>query len=82
MGTNFADVVKSLIGLINVIIPVLAAAAMVFFFIGIVRFVYNNSDEKAHIKDKELIIWGLVAIFVLFSIWGIVRLLITSFFPS
>lgn len=75
---TFKALVGQLIGLINIIIPVLAAAALALFFVGVVRFIYNTS-EHGRIGDKQLIVWGLVAIFVLFSLWGIVRLLTRSF---
>ena len=78
-GITFKALVGQIIGLINIIVPVLAAAALVVFFIGIVRFVYRNANERGHIADKELIVWGLLAIFVLFSLWGLVSLLKRSF---
>ncbi len=68
---SFAALVGKFIGLINTIIPLLVAIALVFFFIGLVRFIYESSDSHGHAEGKELIVWGLVAMFVLVSVWGI-----------
>ena len=66
--------VNQLVGLINVIIPLLASLALLAFFWGLVKYIYATSDTKGHEDGKELIIWGLVAMFVLFSVWGIINL--------
>lgn len=71
-----------LVGLINGIIPVVAGIAIVVFFWGLVRYIYSAGDERVHANGKELITWGLLALFVLFSIWGILGLLQRSLLPS
>lgn len=45
------------------------AAALVFFW-GLVKFIYQPEDTE---KGKNLMIWGLIAIFVMFSIWSIIK---------
>lgn len=71
---TFADLVGSILGVFNIILPVLAALGVVFFMYGVVRYVYNR-DPKA---GKE-ILWSIVALFVLFSVWGILRLMMSTF---
>lgn len=75
---DLRGVVVQIISLINYIIPVLITAALVLFFWGIVRFVYNTSDPHAKSTDKQILVWGLIAMFVLTSVWGLVRLLCSS----
>lgn len=60
------------------IIPLLYAIAFIAFLIGIVRYFFFGGEE-AREKGKQFILWGLVGFFVIFSIWGIVKLLLTSF---
>ena len=71
---SFAGLVGQLVGVINAIIPVLGSVALLIFFWGLVKYVYASGDAHGHNDGKELIIWGLVAMFVLFSVWGIVNL--------
>lgn len=60
------------------IIPLLYAIAFIAFLIGIVRYFFFGGEE-AREKGKQLIVWGLVGFFVIFSVWGIVRLLLSTF---
>ena len=54
----------------------LMTAAFVVFFYGIVRFIYDrsNGDDTRLEKDKEAMLWGLIALFVMVSTWGIIKL--------
>lgn len=74
-GTTFASLVNSLIGIINIIIPVLLAAMLVFFFFGIVKYIAQAGGKR----DSKTMLWSLIAIFVLLSTWGILRILTNTF---
>lgn len=52
----------------------LASATVVFFF-GIVQFIWaaRSGEAKAMEEGKSFMVWGLIALFVMFSVWGIVR---------
>ncbi len=52
-----------------------ATAAMVAFFYGIVQFIWGSRDGKPEVmtKGKSFMVWGLVSLFVMFSVWGIVN---------
>ena len=81
-GATFATIVSSIVSLINITIGVLATLAVVAFFVGLVRYIRESGDAHAHTEAKERIIWSLVALFVLFSVWGILALMGTAFFGS
>lgn len=77
-GTTFASLVGSIIGLINATIPVLIAAAVVFFMLGAVKYVRSQGEKK----NRDMIVWSLVALFVIVSVWGILRLACATFTSS
>ncbi|MEK7227443.1 MAG: hypothetical protein AAB641_00950 [Patescibacteria group bacterium] len=72
---TFADIIKIFTGLISLAVPVVAALALLAFLKGLVAFIAKAGDEKSHAEGKNLMVWGLVALFVMVSIWGIVRFL-------
>lgn len=76
---TFKTLVANLIGLINYIVPVLIAAALAIFFWGLVRMIYRAGDAKGIGVDRQLMTWGLVGLFVMVSVWGIVRVLQEAF---
>lgn len=57
------------------VIPLLYALAFLFFLIGMVRFFFSQSDEGRE-SGRTFALWGVVGIIVLFTVWGIVRLLL------
>ena len=50
---------------------------MIFFW-GLVRYIYS-AGEGEHREGRDLMLWGLLALFVLFSIYGILRVLDNEF---
>lgn len=76
VGTlTFCILIKKVTAIIAMAIPIVGGLALLAFFIGIARFVFAAGDSEAHKSGKQLMIWGLVALFVMFSVWGIIRLL-------
>ncbi len=81
-GSTFSSAIQSIIGIINMLVGVLAALALVVFFIGLVRYIKDAADAKGHAEGRERIIWSLIALFILFSIWGILMLMTQTFFGT
>ncbi len=79
-SSTFLSVSQSLVSFIDLIIGVLAPLALVIFFWGLVRYIYKSDDEGERARGRETILWSLVAIFILFSVWGILALLNIAFF--
>lgn len=56
---------------INQATPVLVSAAVLYFIYGVVTFVIaGDADKKAEARQK--VIQGIIGIFVIVSLWGIV----------
>ncbi len=70
--TDFKCAVGFVIGYITLLIPLLATLALLVFVYGLALFIKNSSGEKAGEAAKALMIQGLVGLFVMFSVWGIV----------
>ena len=61
----------SLVNLLEVVIGVLVSLAFLFFFYSVLKFIATNDTTKKA-KSFGNVIWGLVVIFILVSIWGII----------
>lgn len=70
---NISGLVTDIGAIINKIIPVLFALALLGFFYGLVMYIFGAEDNKD--KAKKTMIWGVVALFVMSSVWGLVRFL-------
>jgi ABC-type dipeptide/oligopeptide/nickel transport system permease subunit len=76
---NFTELIQIIIDIINPVLTVLIALAVLVFFKGLVQFIAKSGDEKSHAQGKSLMIWGLIALFVMVSVFGIVRVIYGEF---
>lgn len=78
MPTTLREVVNVFLGLINPLIILLAGLSLLYFFKGLVVFIFRAGDEKALEEGKNTMKWGLISLFVMVSLLGILELLATS----
>ncbi len=63
----------------NSIIPLLFALALAFFIWGVIKFTVADTESKEKQKGKDFMIWGIIALFVMVSVWGLVNVLNLTF---
>lgn len=57
----------------DVLIPLAFALCLFYFFWGVVKYIKTGAgSERAAEEGKRIMIWGIVGLFVAFSIWGII----------
>jgi hypothetical protein len=61
------------------IIPFLGVVAFLIFVLGVARFIRSAGSEKEIKDSKNLLIWGVIGLFVLVTIWGIIAFLSGEF---
>jgi len=62
--------------------PLLALAfglSSVYFFYGIVRFIRLEAGDKSREEAKNAILWGIVGMVIMFSVYGIIRFVLATF---
>jgi hypothetical protein len=77
--TDFKSVVDFAISVLKSVVPIIFSLALVFFFWGVVRYIYNAGDSKQAGEAKQIMLWGIIGLFVMASIFGILTLLQNSF---
>jgi len=71
---SLAQLVNQFVDLINLAVPVLGGIALLLFLFSVVRYIAKAGDSHGKSEEQKAMMWGLVALFVLFSIWGILRI--------
>ena len=61
------------------IVPLLVSLAMAGFVYGVIKFFMNPDNEEKKKNGKTFMLWGIISLFVIVSIWGIVGLFSNSF---
>ena len=73
--SNLTDFVTAVTGWVGVIIPLIITISMLFFFWGLLKYFLSGGDEAEKEKSKDFMIWGVVVLFVMASLWGLVAFL-------
>ncbi len=71
----FGDAFGQIAGLINQLIPLLIAVALLLFIWGMITFILAAGDEDARRTGRHKMVWSIIALFVIVSVWGLVGLL-------
>lgn len=65
--------------LIKSVVPFLFTLATAAFIWGIIQYFLNPDNEEKRKAGKSYIIWGLVSLFVMVAMWGLVGLIGNTF---
>lgn len=65
--------------ILNPLIGLLFFVALLVFMWGIFRFIGNAGSEDARETGKRNIMWGIAGMFIMISVYGIIRLLLGTF---
>ena len=65
--------------IINPIIIFLFAVAIVYFLYGVAQYLLSPENEEVRKKSKSHMIWGIVGLFIMVAVFGIMRLLLSTF---
>jgi hypothetical protein len=63
----------------RVLIPLAFALCLLYFFWGVAKYIRTGAgSEKDAGEGKKIMIWGIVGLFVAFSVWGIISFIRTE----
>jgi len=79
--SNIKDLVYNfLVGcLLTNIVYIILAASVVLFFYGVVKLILSSSSETEKKVGKSIMYWGIIGIFVMVSVWGLISILQNTF---
>jgi len=64
--------------IVNPIIGLLFALALMFFLWGIVEFIWVAGGEEGRKKGARHILWGLIGMFIMVSVFGIINFILNT----
>ena len=76
---TFLDLSGLIVTILNNATAVLIVAGIVVYFYGVSTNILSFSDDGWE-KVKSYFVWGIIVLFVMVSIWGILRLLQSTIF--
>jgi hypothetical protein len=77
-GTTFKSIIIELVGIINILIPILVAFAFIFFFWGLSKFILGSDNKEEIKRGQNYMLWGILALFILFSFRTLITFVIND----
>src|SRR3989344_8184898 len=71
--------VNQINAVINTIVPFLVGFAVLIIIWGVFNYISGAGDEEKRAQAKQYIVWGVVGVFIMLSVWGLVNVLVNSF---
>lgn len=78
-ATDYRSLIAILQNILDAVIPFLVGLAVMLILYGIVGFISHAADEEKRTEAKNFIIWGIIGVFVMVSVWGLVNILVNTF---
>lgn len=70
--SDFRSVIEFILGFITPLLGIISSLAVLAFFWGLFKFIKGSGDPKTHAEGRKFMIWSVVALFCMVSVWGIV----------
>jgi NADH:ubiquinone oxidoreductase subunit 2 (subunit N) len=68
--TNTTNIATGISRIVNILIPIAFTLALLYFFYGVAKYIKSEGSGKE--EGRQIMIWGVVALFVMSSVWGLV----------
>jgi phosphate starvation-inducible membrane PsiE len=65
--------------ILNPLILLTFGVAFIFFLWGVVKFLSSDAADKSRSEAKSAILWGIVGMFIMFSVYGIINFVLSTF---
>lgn len=65
--------------ILNPLILLLFALATVYFLWGTFKFLKGGSDDMAREEGRNHMVYGVIGIFIMVSVWGIINVIKSTF---
>lgn len=79
---NINDLVQKVIGIGNTALYLLVAFAVVYIVYHIVFYFIKGDSEIDRKKSGMNILWGIIGLAVIVSLWGLVNIVVRTFYTN
>lgn len=79
IGPTLPEFLERITSIFDGIIPFIIGLTVFFIIWKIVVYIIHAGEEEKRTEAKHFVLWGIIAIFCMLSIWGFVNILLNSF---
>lgn len=78
-GATLCTILNKAGDIATLIIILLMIVATVVFIYGVIKYILAGGSEQRKKEAQGMIIWGLIGLFILVAVWGLVAILENTF---
>lgn len=81
---TFSSLVSTVLisGILRPLVFLAFAVALVLFLWGLVRYMSSVDKDEGKRGARSLMLWGVIILAVMASVWGLVGIVTKTFFPT
>ncbi|MBI4692243.1 MAG: hypothetical protein HY773_02270 [Candidatus Terrybacteria bacterium] len=79
LGADAIGVIGTIKGVLNAVVPLLIGVAVVVFLYGVIKYITSGGDPEKRTEARNVMIYGIIGLFVMVAVWGLVNVLISTF---
>ena len=79
IGDNIGGITAGINNLFSIIAPILIAVVIIYLLFGAFTFATAGGDEEKRERGKNILLYGLIGVFLIVSIIGLINFVINSF---
>ncbi|MEA1929694.1 MAG: hypothetical protein U9M92_02320 [Patescibacteria group bacterium] len=64
------------------VVVLILTLALVYFFAGVAKYIGKAGESKDREEGKKMMVYGIIGLAVMIAVWGLVALLVNTFFPG
>ena len=76
---TIAELLGKLTNILNQIVPILIGLAVFVILWGIFTYITKAGEEEKRAEAKKFILYGIIGVFIMLSLWGLVGILVNTF---
>lgn len=65
--------------ILGYVVPLIMTLALIYFFWGLAKYILGAGDEEAQKGARSMMIYGVIILFVMAAVWGLVRVIGNTF---
>ena len=75
MITTIPEALTAVKDILDSVVPFLIGLSVLVVVWGIFKYIAHAAEEEKRVEAGKFILWGIVGIFIMISIWGLINVL-------
>ena len=76
---TLGGITDTILAILNTVVVIVMVLALIYFFWGLAQYILSAGDDAKKAEGRNIMIYGVVALFVMATVWGLVGVLNTTF---